>query len=1124
MISINAACLVIREASPLGQQYYCRALGDFAISAREPLLSSAIQEVKKVSRRSIEEIAKSRLETKLTQWVYDPDWISSTVELFLKLPDRTLKVRVPLLLKPFGTNLLVQSPLMPGFSFLLARQKDLEKMASERMPIWITAHERWRELDWSYLLIPRDHWIEQFELEFEPGTLDTNPMKKFFSLLMKRQKMDGAQHLQAIGRCLDDEVQESQSIYGRLAEINQLEKLLDSRQRQSVALIGPTGAGKSAIIQEVVRQRAKRKGKRVRTGRVWAINTQRIVSGMMYLGQWEERWLSILKEIHKRDHVLLVEDPLGLLTAGKTRDSKMTAGDVLVAFAAVHPIRLVTEMTSQAYGILKLRKRELADLFLSIPVESLTHDETLELLIRRTGELEVQRQRFFHVGTLPLMISSTERYLRGEAFPGKTIQLLDDLGRQRHEGIGGKELMTSLQQRTGLKLTQRMSNISEFERELKSKVIGQDTALEKLSQFLSRARAGIQPDDRPLGVFLCVGPTGVGKTETAKAIAQVMYSGEQQLLRFDMNEINSPLAAEQLIGSYDQPDGKLTSAVRRQPHAVILLDEIEKAHPDVFDYLLQVIGEGRMTDAIGRTIDFRDTLILMTSNIGVREASQAIGFDSSDQHAADYYRRAAAAFFRPEFMNRLDGILAFRPLTRVELGEVAELQLSRLLARDGVRRRKICLAIEKDAKEWLVGRGYDPQLGARILKRELEKFLAQPLADALAERFDHSHLLIHVHRQGSGISSRTVPLPLKKKRVVKLPEAAKFVEVWKNEIDELDQKSELLRERCDFAQSLSSEVTQYYALREELKSCRDLYYQLKESIEQRGTSGASPRIDTNLRGPRGRSMKMKEMSGDKLYFDDQRAADAIREVAEADIETAKKQSIEILRWSLATELEYAKVMYESFGQEDEVTFYVRCLTSQREGRVEADWYWHKLPERLRSIVVGALGYDLQMEVFWLKDNGVLERPKLTSQAAHLGGEYVLAGIMRGVGAQRIARAIAGLYVVKNYGTLYRLGILKGNPLSIDTEQMPTAFGEIEGIWHDMLLNIDHDLSLNQQELRGEITVDCDVEIENSDGLSLKPLVGEEDEKDVYWSSEESGRRVFLEWLLLDRVGAEVNDE
>jgi hypothetical protein len=256
--------------------------------------------------------------------------------------------------------------------------------------------------------------------------------------------------------------------------------------------------------------------------------------------------------------------------------------------------------------------------------------------------------------------------------------------------------------------------------------------------------------------MLFLGPTGVGKTETAKALARYLFGDAAKLLRFDMNEYLTPGSAARLVGTFDQPEGLLTAAVRRQPFAVILLDEIEKAHPEVFDLLLQVLGEGRLTDALGRLADFSNAIVILTSNLGVREAEAHVGFSGSA--GTDAYVRAAERFFRPEFFNRLDRIVPFARLSRDDVGHIAEQLMQDVLQREGLVRRKCVLRVEAAALERVVDQGYDPQLGARALKRSIERFLARPVARRLAEGLPETMTLIHLYPEGEEIGVRVQAL------------------------------------------------------------------------------------------------------------------------------------------------------------------------------------------------------------------------------------------------------------------------------------------------------------------------------------------------------------------------------
>lgn len=1135
MMRIMTACLVVRQSTEVGQQYNCTAIADTGLTASDVVLSNAVRGLKKEAKIQLERIARNRNLLALNRWIFDPEWQSKTVDLFISLPDRTVKARLPFIVQPFGSKLIAQSPVVPGMSLVIDQVDQLAAAALEMLPKWIMSQKDWRESEWSYLLLPRDHWIEYFEVEFDPGSPDDHSLKNFFKLFSRQNKMSGAQHLQSIGRCLDEELLDQVKLHGRQKDVEQIETLLSSRKCQSVVLIGNPGVGKTSIIREVVRRRVERRSKeerkQSRSGRVWAVNAQRIVSGMMYLGQWEERWLGILREVHRRDHVLYIEDPLGLLTAGKTRDSKLNAADVLTAFAAVHPIRLITELTPEAMGILKVRKRDLADMFLSFQVEPMKREETLDLVIQRTGEVEVQRRKFFHPGTLPLMISSTDRYYRSEAFPGKVVKVMEDLSRDRQPGISGKEVIESIQKRTGLKLTRVARDSRDLERDLKSRVVGQEESLDKLLRFLVRANAGLQPEDKPLGVFLCLGPTGVGKTETAKAIAEVMFEGEHHLLRFDMNEINSPLAAEQLIGNFEQPDGKLTSAVRRQPFAVILLDEIEKAHPDVFDYLLQVIGEGRLTDAVGRTIDFRDTLILMTSNIGAKEASKSIGFDASDARAADHYRRAAAAFFRPEFINRLDDILMFRHLSRADIEQIAHMQLGKMIEREGILRRNIYLHVALDAMSWLIERGYDPQLGARVLKRELERYVAQPLADSLAEGASDTHCLLHIQRDGDRLRTLPLALPMKRKKSFVLPTVDETLTESQEALAQLDEQSEAIREQCNFDEKLSKEVIQYYALREQFMLCGEIRKLLEQAKNAKSRS-VGGLVDTNVRSAKSRTMRKPWRDNGKVYKEESHAVDDMRDALEANDSLPNTIRIEDLQWLLHAELEFAKVMLEGFHESDEVLVYLRRLTSKKLREISARNLFILLYSQITEATREAFGFEVEFskvlqDVCFGDDDSSVDRSKsirdVLAGAQKEAAEAEAVGVVvRGLGASVLVKVFEGLWAIQEGRHLMRVGVV--NLASSHSEHKSSCEVELQKVLASADPISESEVTTSvESELRGmahRIVLKDRFGLVNSDGLRLEPQCSVPIEVENPQVNHPF-RRLTLDWLLVQRRGVEV---
>ncbi len=1131
-MQITTACLVIRtprEPLEYGQRFHCTALADPSFTASSIVLSNAIGALTTYIRRYFEqheETGFNRGEFAINPWVFDPVWKTKTVSLLLSLPDRTVKTRLPFVVRPFGVRLLAQSPITPGLNILIDSPADLDSEASRLLPVWIKNHEHWQQTDWNHLLLPTDHWIEHFEVDFDLKKFGKMSTRNFMKYFFKQQKLSNSRQLSSIGRCLDHEDLGEPPLQGTTDRIDRIEALMNSSKRHSVALIGNPGVGKTSIIHEIVRRRLKsRSGKKSGQSTkklVWSVNSLRIVSGMKYVGQWEERWIGILREVRRKGHILVIENPLGLLNAGVTRDSDLNAADVLLGFVATHPIRMITEMTPQEYGVLKVRKRALADSFLAFQVDAMTREESLDLLIDRTGELEVQHRKFMHPGTIPLIISNSDRYFRGESYPGKVVKIAEDLCRSNTPGINGKDLIGCLQRRTGLELSRKVLEPRELQRELRSHVIGQDAAVERVYQFMMRANSGLPPDDRPLGVFLCLGPTGVGKTELAKAVSRVMFENEHHFLRFDMNEINSSVAAEQLIGSFQQPDGKLTSAVRRQPFSVILFDEIEKAHPDVFDYLLQVIGEGRLTDAVGRTIDFRDTFILMTSNLGAKEVSKSVGFEFNNKKASDHYRRVARAFFRPEFINRLDDILVFHYLSRRHIEQIAHMQLANMAQREGIQRRNIYLRLEKDAIDWLVDRGYDPQLGARVLKRELERYMAQPLADSMAESPILNNCLLHIQHHQGQLNTNLIPLIDRPRKQLLLPSIEVTLAESRTQTDHLDSICLSIKDSCDFSKKLSPDVINYYALREQIRLCRELHKYLN-------SKWTSKRITQDpYNPPRIRQVRRNfEHRGQTGYVD---ATDEIRDAFENDEKGFETLSAESIQWSLCAELEFSKAMFDAIGKEESILLYIRRITSKMLNESEAWEFYNAIYRLVIDTASEGLGLDFELSTLLtsfasekeLRDSD--NRGKLIEFQRALAQAQGVGVILRGLGAKVCAQTLEGLWTLKREKHLFRIGVVVLDQVSGTNED------NCEKELQKVLQNPDA-LYCNSESLQPGslphgsspryLTAIRDFSMIASGTLSYKPKISSKLDCDNTQFNN-LGRRMLLDWLLLERLGSEVD--
>ncbi|MEM9161320.1 MAG: AAA family ATPase, partial [Verrucomicrobiota bacterium] len=436
--------------------------------------------------------------------------------------------------------------------------------------------------------------------------------------------------------------------------------------------------------------------------------------------------------------------------------------DVIKNFLQKSSIRFVGEITEEKLSLLQEIDRSFCDLFEIIRIPELDSDSSLKVIINKQRELETKFGVRFDASIVPLANDLQRRFNRHESRPGSVVAFLSNLAsRNSYESIDRSSVIKSFSEQSGffasfIDHTLTLSQ-EEIAAGLGKEWIGQEAALQTLAATISTARSGIQDPHKPFGCFLFLGPTGVGKTECAKGLARYLYGSEERLLRYDMNEYVSEHSVSQLYGTYEQPDGYLTSAIQLQPYSIVLFDEIEKAHPDVYDVLLQVLGEGRLSDALGRTVDFTNSIIILTSNLGVRESQKSFGFGAptADPNA---FRTAAQKFFRPEFYNRIDSIIPFRSLTRDEISGIAERLIDSLFKRSGFLQRHACIEISPQAKEWLIDRGYDPIYGARALKRELEQSVSKPVSRMLSKTEPQQPIVLEIDESGDRLLTKVTPL------------------------------------------------------------------------------------------------------------------------------------------------------------------------------------------------------------------------------------------------------------------------------------------------------------------------------------------------------------------------------
>lgn len=551
--------------------------------------------------------------------------------------------------------------------------------------------------------------------------------------------------------------------YQRDKEVGRLHRLLTENSRKPILLVGMRKAGKSTLFEEAVfrliKERPESERHSYKEG-FWRIHTNRLMAGMSLAGDWQKRLLVIAQHAEFWNHTLFFENLAALFHLGRSAGSRLCMTDLLRPWLEKQRFRFVAEATEETFARLQELDRSFCDLFEVIRVREVNRPTAIRILIGGIRDIEKRFPVKFDASVLPIAESLQRRFNHREGLVGGILDFLHDLATKATEDWSSTEKRDSFG-RTPLgkqDILRHFSSLSGFSMDfldatpkpreeireaLGKEWVGQEDALDILTDTIAVARAGIQDPAKPYGCFLFLGPTGVGKTECAKGLARYLYGDHDRLLRFDMNEFVSPGSAVRLSGSPDAPEGLLTSAVRQQPFAVVLFDEIEKAHPDVYDLLLQVLGEGRLSDALGRTVDFTNTIVLLTSNLGVREASRSSGFDG-EQHSGQAYLDAARRFFRPEFYNRLDAVVPFRSLRRQEIAQINGRLLDAFFDRAGFLQRHASLRLTSEAKSFLTDKGYDPVFGARALKRVIEDTLANPVAASLAKHPPTAPVVIDV--------------------------------------------------------------------------------------------------------------------------------------------------------------------------------------------------------------------------------------------------------------------------------------------------------------------------------------------------------------------------------------------
>ena len=529
-------------------------------------------------------------------------------------------------------------------------------------------------------------------------------------------------------------------LFGLAKEFDLLLTTMKAKHRSSVLVVGGSGKGKTALIKEFCRIKGQHGLANIS---VWEVSAAQLLHRLTGLGSWEEYLADVCRELRKSGDILYVSNFAELFEVGQYVGNNMSMGDYLRDYISRGDITIISECTPEEASRIEMRSPGYLGLLTTVTVEELSDEQILEIVTEKTNQLATSKNCAVEDDAIQEILRLQQWYTPYSELPGKTIHFLasivSDKEKKEIKIIDKAAIFERFCQETGM--PEFMINpeipldIAKMKEYFQRNIYGQQEAINTVTNLMVAIKAAVVRRGKPLASLLFVGPTGVGKTEMAKVLAQFMFGNRSKMIRFDMSEYTDLQAIMRLTGDGSGGEGLLTSSVRQEPFSVLLFDELEKVHPSFYDLLLQILGEGRLTDARGRVADFCSTIIIMTSNIGARSfQTGSIGFVETKNEidaAAEHFKSEVQAYFRPELFNRLDRVIAFAPLEKAVVRKIIDREIDLIKKREGIKGRNLEVDIHQEVLDDLGQKGYNANYGARFLQRTLQKQLIIPFSQVL---------------------------------------------------------------------------------------------------------------------------------------------------------------------------------------------------------------------------------------------------------------------------------------------------------------------------------------------------------------------------------------------------------